>query len=373
MSFRIYKCSKCDYSSNRKQNTIRHYKKHFDRDCEIIDNPYTIETNNHFQIKWDDKKADIIYQNEDELNQIKICPLCKKEFAHRTSFTRHFNNNRCNKKPDSNEQKKINDDNNTTDKIFGMVKTMVKEINELKNTNIGYQYNNSNNDYSLNTNVQNNFNNCKMITINYLNENYHNVMSIEKFKTNLQTNYQLTKPQAQRLVGSRDIGFNQFADEFINILNENHQKQITSSDDINLHNHKNQNNLNNEKIKYTGTFPILTTDSNLRTHNEKTETGWSKTTSINNIKDIFNICNEQVYYHTKQLIILSDRQRLNLYNRIRRFYLFQPPYPYQHNEKDLLEIYKNYEQQICKIKEEQYRNLIEDYTKENGHYIPLPL
>ncbi len=364
MSFRIYKCSKCEYSSNRKQNTLRHYKKHFDNECELTDNAYKIETNNHFQIKWDDKKADIIYH--DENNQIKICPYCNKEFSHRTSFTRHFNSNRCNKKNNINDTKDVLEDTNTTNKIFGMVKSMVKEINELKQTNIGYQYNNSNNDYSINTNVQN------KITINYLNENYQNVMSIEKFKKNLQTNYQLTKNQAQRLVGSRDIGFNQFADEFINILNENHQKQITSTEDISIKKPNIINNLDNQSNKYVGTFPILTTDSNLRTHNEKTETGWSKTTSINNIKDIFNICNEQVYYHTKQLIILSDRQRLNLYNRIRRFYLFQPQYPYQQNEKELIDIYKNHEE-LIKIKEEQYRNLIEEYTKENGKYIPLPL
>lgn len=409
----LWKCTQCGYLSNKRKNYNRHLKTHLKKNN--LDIPSIIGQNSNEEVDNQDgyilphdrhilpETGNDVATSNINIPKIRTCPYCSKEFTNNSSFSRHFHH-RCPKRKEAKLQnqtleqpKQVSEENNPlANKLLEIINSLVKEIKELRQSNIGTQYNNSHNNNSVNTAVQNNFSNCKMITINYLNQNYPNVIPIEKFKTNLQTNYQLTKEQAQRLVGSRNMGFNQFADEFIRVLNDNHQNQITfmptskieDKEDTNTNNQEednNQDNQNNnqednqediqeepETIKYDDIFPILITDSNLRTHNEKTKGGWSKTASLDNIKDIFNICNDQIFYHTKELIYLTDRQRINLYNRIRRSHFFQPQFPYQETEDELK--FKQKEQEdVIRIKEKRYQELIKQYTQEHGKFIPLPL
>lgn len=330
-----WECTTCTYTSDRKANYIRHQKTHLTESNEAND--------------LTKKKGYFLSE--------KICSTCQKSFLNRSSYSRHilhFCSNKRKKKISNktvvNKSTKKNEkDSALACKLLDTIHSLILEMKELKQNNIGTLNNTQNN-------TQNTYNNCKLITINYLNQNFPNVIPIETFKDNLKTTHQITKEEANRLTGSLKLGFNQFADEFIKVLDDNCLKQITDVE--------NQTGI---ILKKEGIFPVLTTDSNLRTHNEKTKSGWERTANVNNLNEIFHICNDQIFYHTKIPILLNDRQKANLYNRIRKSHFFKPTLLIEDTEEEV-ENRIRIDNEAKKIKEEQYQQLLQEYKDTYGSY-----
>ena len=341
---KTYSCDKCGYITERKSN----YSRHLDSQGHKLNILRSYNTTQFASLSYTPSTGPIpsIGNTQATPRQHHVraemkCPNCNKLFINRTSYSRHINH-RCPMKGKISVQGQNNighpigsehnlgftqstnvnnigmmnyaencvnlGDSNLTGKLIGLVTHLVDEVKELKKT--------AQNVHNQTTQIGtlNNFKDCKLISINYLNQTFPNMISIETYKKNLKTTHRLSQEDAETLSGSFSLGFNQFADEFIRFLGDNCHRQICDTGVV----------MENDEMNGRRMLPVITTDSNLRTHNEKTQTGWEKTGSIQNLKDIFNICNDQIYVRTEKPIILNDKQKYLLYNRIRKSNFLQP-------------------------------------------------
>jgi hypothetical protein len=146
-----------------------------------------------------------------------------------------------------------------------------------------------------------NQNNMK-INITYLNQNFSQMIPIQTFIDGIQDKYRLTLDDANRLLKSRDAGIRFFKKEFSKLIKEKCKDQIR---DLGI-------DLPSDM------FPIITTDTNLRTHNEKTNSGWQRTGKTDRLEKIYHIYNDQIFQLTNRYIFLDDKSLIELYNFIRR-------------------------------------------------------
>lgn len=131
----MFKCSSCEYSTNKKYNILRHYKRHTNNNKpqNTIDVP--LDTSNN-DIKTNDESTAIIHNN---VSQTKICPYCGKELTSRTGFSRHFHHT-CPKRKEINlqnqtqEQPKqiLEESNPLAIKLLEAINSLVEEIREIK-------------------------------------------------------------------------------------------------------------------------------------------------------------------------------------------------------------------------------------------------
>jgi hypothetical protein len=63
-------------------------------------------------------------------------------------------------------------------------------------------------------------------------------------------------------------------------------------------------------------MPILLVDGSARSHYEKNETKWIRTPSMDKLKDIYNITNDQIFIHHKKHLLYNGYQRKKIQNGI---------------------------------------------------------
>jgi hypothetical protein len=114
-----YHCKCCDYVTRRTNDLAKHKltKKH------LINEEAYLEQSRKQQLEKNVKKKKI-KKCSDEVSCEFQCEICKKEFKHRQSLTRHLNN-KCKKSNNDEKSNVVND----TDKIT----ILISEYNELKN------------------------------------------------------------------------------------------------------------------------------------------------------------------------------------------------------------------------------------------------
>lgn len=278
----LYQCLPCQTKFKSRSDLIRHLdtKKHQQKNPKSSTNP------DHYKL---------------QVPSSHMCLYCHQEFKHASSVKRHLKENRCIARKQypglelvKKEKENIELNDIILERLNQIEEKVQKQVQQINNGLINTIYGNTTHNNNNNNNVN----------IAYLNQNYGNMLDMETYIENLQTTHKLRPNEINHLLASKDSGTQPFFDCFIEILKDNCSRQIQDSGII----------LSGEKEL----FPLVTTDSNLRTHNEKTKQGWERTTGYQNLKKIYQVCNDQVYIHSKQMIYLNTSMQLQLYNQIKK-------------------------------------------------------
>jgi hypothetical protein len=163
------------------------------------------------------------------------------------------------------------------------------------------QINNTNNQTAntINNNIKN------ISKIENLNINFGDVLDINTFIENYKNEYGLTKNQTETLLENYKMGgINSCIFSLVYYLKESASKQYKDT-----------------KCKIVPLadviLPFILSDKYLRDHFEKNINGhWNKTTSIDNIKKIVGITDEQIFKHHNTYMCLSNSQNKRLINGI---------------------------------------------------------
>lgn len=289
-----FQCQPCKYVVNNKSNYNKHTKTL--RHLSILNNIdfETIEINHHGIFYQDTSKYFYKQKQHKELsNNLNLlkCEECGLNFNTSFSYKRHIRTKHSN----SEEQKQL----------LSVINDLRDDIKHLKEKQANTtSYNNNSNNVTNNLAIAGDFNQNNMkINIMYLNENYSQMMPIRTFIENIQDKYKLSLEDAKRLLRSRKAGIRYFQKEFSKLIKEKCQIQIK---DLGI------------EMKRPDMFPVVTTDSNLRTHNEKTKLGWQRTSKTDNLEEIYRIYNDQIFQLTNQYIYLDDKAQNALFNHIRK-------------------------------------------------------
>lgn len=299
---KIYTCELCDYQTYQNCHLTRHKKstKHIKNLKEYIRRQEEASTPVGRPRKYKFHKK----------NGFLVCDFCDKAFKSRSSISRH------------------------------QVKCRGEEIVQLQtqnNNQVDNSYNTQNtNSYNTSTNINshnnidnsikntNNINN--RINIQYLDKHFPDMIPIHEFIHNIKNDYRLTLDEAQSLINSRKVNFTEFCHTFSKLL-ETKCLQQTKDKGI-------EPNVQNK-------IPLLTTDSNLRTHNEKTELGWKRVGTTDNLNELYKESERQVFHHCKEFLGLNQKQKATLYNFIRRTHSM-----FQHFERSEIQELKEKQEQI---------------------------
>jgi hypothetical protein len=263
--------------------------------------------------------------NIDLTKKLYYCPNCYKEYKHHSSFYRHkknciTNNNNINTNTNNNINTNNNNNNNTntnqniiTINEIEIIKQEYEhkleieklknklELKDLENKNLKLQINNTNNQTAntINNNIKN------ISKIENLNINFGDVLDINTFIENYKNEYGLTKNQTETLLENYKMGgINSCIFSLVYYLKESASKQYKDT-----------------KCKIVPLadviLPFILSDKYLRDHFEKNINGhWNKTTSIDNIKKIVGITDEQIFKHHNTYMCLSNSQNKRLINGI---------------------------------------------------------
>lgn len=316
----IYQCLPCQTNFKSRYDLIRHLdtKKH------KLKNPNGSSNPDHYKLK---------------ITSPHMCLYCHQEFKHASSVKRHLKENRCIARKQypglelvKNENQKTQLNDVILDRLNQIEEKVQKQIQQINNGQINTHFGNTTNNN---------------VNIAYLNQNYGNMLDMETYIENLQTTHKLRPKEIKHLLASKDSGIQPFIDCFIEILKDNCSRQIQDSGIV----------LNGEKEL----FPLVTTDSNLRTHNEKTKQGWERTTGYQNLKKIYQVCNDQVFIHSKQMIHLNKSMQLQLYNQIKKANFLK----FDNQNKD-----NSQRERLQQMDEERRKEvlslMIDNYTKDFG-------
>lgn len=332
----IFVCQPCKYTTDSKSNHNKHIKtsKHVtlfshinydDLDFSYNGVVYKNNVNNNHSHQYQQQQQQIQqYQpsipQQQQHQQLQLtqstnyyCHSCHISYRHSQSYRRHIRNKHNGIEPiDPNTIQNPND-------LLDIIQDLQEDIKTVSQNIANNSYNTANHSHNTNTNSHNvdnshyktinnvnvagdyNQNNMK-INITYLNQNFSQMIPIQTFIDGIQDKYRLTLDDANRLLKSRDAGVRFFKKEFSKLIKEKCKDQIR---DLGI-------DLPSEM------FPIITTDTNLRTHNEKTNNGWQRTGKTDKLEKIYNIYNDQIFQLTNQYIFLDDKSLIELYNFIRR-------------------------------------------------------
>ena len=309
--------------------------------CKVCN--YTAFTSTNIKIHYNSKKhinnmiCDNIIQSEGITNAINnlntnndlTCSICKKEYKYLTSLKKHQMN--CNNNETTilvndkiNELKKdyeykleieklklelelktekLKTEQLKTEyeqkleieKLKSELKFKNQECETLKITNT-----NSNNNIT-NNNITNNINISKL---DFLNTNFCNVLNIDDFIENYKNKYCFIKEETQILLDNSSMGG---LDNCITTL-ACYLQRIAHKMYIDV---KESNLTVKEAI-----MPILLVDGSARSHYEKNDTKWIRTQSMDKIKVIYNITNDQIFNHHKTHLLYNGYQRKKIQNGI---------------------------------------------------------
>lgn len=285
---KMFICNICNYSSLTNYNLQKHYK----------------SLNHLNMVKLNEVNVDIT-------KKLYYCPNCYKEYKHHSSFYRHKKNCITNNTT-INTTTNTNQNINTSSEIeiikqeyehkLEIEKLKNKlELKDLENKNLKLQINNTNNQTAntINNNIKN------ISKIENLNINFGDVLDINTFIENYKSEYGLTKNQTETLLENyRMGGINSCIYSLVYYLKESASKQYKDT-----------------KCKIVPLadviLPFILSDKYLREHFEKSINGhWNKTTSIDNIKKIVGITDEQIFKHHNTYMCLSNSQNKRLINGI---------------------------------------------------------
>ncbi len=316
----MHYCKVCNYTAFTSTNIKIHYnsKKHINN--MICDNIIKSEgiTN--------------IIKNTNAINNLNtnndlICSICKKEYKYLTSLKKHQMN--CNNNETTilvndkiNEVKKDYEYKLEIEKLKLELKLELKteqlKTEQLKTEQLKNEYEHKLEIEKLkselklkskecetlkitttnsNNNITNNITNINISKLDFLNTNFCNVLNIDDFIENYKNKYCLTKEETQILLDNSSMGgLNNCITTLACYLQRIAHKMYTDLKEGNM------------TVK-EAIMPILLVDGSARSHYEKNDTKWIRTQSMDKIKAIYNITNDQIFNHHKTHLNYNGYQR----------------------------------------------------------------
>ena len=285
--------------------------------CKLCDMTYSTKSNyeKHLTTKKHQKKMGIIHK-------IYKCKHCHRKFKHHSSYYRHLND-RCSANSEISDLhiqevengmippeniheseviRTINQLHQEKNELYEKIIKIQKEaheqsINNLKNSQKDLKdialrkiHTTADCNHTTNntTNVQ--LNNSTINNVQYLNQNMADMIDIETFINNYQDKYQLSEQQSLTLLESYQLnGLKSYAKCLSKTLKKICHQQMKDR---------------NIDYPISISFPIITTDSNLRSVKVKTQGGWETNMSDEDLIKIIVISNDLVYQHHQTGIYL---------------------------------------------------------------------
>tara|TARA_Y100000589_G_scaffold330570_1_gene380655 strand:+ start:749 stop:2017 length:1269 start_codon:yes stop_codon:yes gene_type:complete len=255
-------------------------------------------------------------EKSDENNFFQ-CPYCMKEFTNRHNKSRHIKfycTEKKNKKVGENSEK-VGEKNKN--ELIERNKELEKENRKLVKEKYELLLNEKDErikDKDKYINIikhQNKVVNTQNIgkidnsrTTNYLNITLPDMIDIDTFMGNLMTSHRLSNDQTRTLLDMfKTCGTTSYGNCLSRTLRENCYQQIRDM---------------NKDSKGIKMLPIVTTDSNLRSHKEKHENTWKKIDNDKKINDIITISNDQVYKNHNEPIYLDNKDMKKVGNIIKK-------------------------------------------------------
>jgi len=267
-------------------------------------------------------KTEKIFKKEDvtEKDDIKqTCKYCSKKFNSVSNCNRHVKKCKYNKNDNISKNENLDIiesiinkfDNFTTKEEMKDVKnqlkdltTMIKNLNNSSNgnnnttNNVNNTTNNVNNTTN-NVNIQIN-NNCKSKR-DKLNDKFCDGITLDTFLENNRNDpqFEITKDEAKTLLeNSENLGIISYSEGLFTCLKKKYSLQL-------------------EKIKgikqkyYEVILPFICSDVNLRTHFEFNDNEWNLVKSIDKIKNIVTISDQQIFKHHNRFVCYSSKRGKN--------------------------------------------------------------
>ena len=139
-------------------------------------------------------------------------------------------------------------------------------------------------------------------TINFLNNNYGEMIAMETFLKSLENTHQLTLQERKDLLNAyNECGIDVFARNFSYIMKQNCKRQLES-----------------QGIEDMKLLPLFCSDGNLRSHKEKQLDGWKTLYDNQSINQMLNISNQQIHDSYQQIVPISGRERTKIYKEVKR-------------------------------------------------------
>ena len=332
----LFECTICNFSTQVKCNYQRHLKtkKHLKKCSESPKNVEKMWKNVEKCGKKEKKDTEKNPKNFSffESKSEQICQFCSKNFSRSDSLQRHISvcklNNLKNgtlKDPQGskNVEKKINFEciycHNSYQTKRGLnkhVRTCLlrQQTCQQKDTQILLLQKDLEKEQALNQQKDKTIeiakNSKKIInnitttnkTINYLNNQYGEMIAMEQFLYNLQHTEQLTQEEREKLLVSyKDSGIELFARSFSHIMKENCRRQLLKEGlpDMNL-------------------IPLYCSDGNFRSHKEKGEQGWNTHYDNHSINKMINISSQQVYQSYQKPLMIFGKERDKVFKQIKQ-------------------------------------------------------
>ena len=345
----IYKCLKCDFSTPNKYNYNQHLKtkKHLSQNQlnapKNEQNEQKNEQNEQKNEQNEQKKMHFKskqYPNDAFFAAHLVCHYCSKEFSRLFNLRRHVSVCKINNQSKIIQQNPKNVENVDSKQKFKcqfcsccysnqsnlnkhIRKCLAKETelnkmktnyeNKLLETKTFYQHK-LETEQAINVEkektidkvtkmkptITNHITNNK--TIQFLNQNYGDMIEMEQFLYNLEHTEQLTNEECASLLYSyKDTGLEMFARNFSHIMKENCKRQLMK-----------------EGIPDMKLLPLYCSDGNFRSHKEKHPTGWKTHYDNHSINKMINISSDQVYKSHHQSIMIFGNQRNKIYKQIKQ-------------------------------------------------------
>ena len=236
---------------------------------------------NSDKVEKDDNKE------KNEENDPIECPYCFKEFTTRQGKWKHIKKY-CKEKG---KQEIL------LDKMTNLENT-VKELAKQRPVQNIYNNHNKYIDNSRKKYIDNSKN------TNYLNIALPNMLDMDTFIKNLMTSHKLDSEKTKLLLESfKTCGLISYGNNLSRTLKENCYQQVKDMDK------------DSQGVKM---IPIVTTDSNLRSHKEMHEDGWRKVDNDKKLNEIINITNDQVYKNHNEPIYLENKDKQKIANIIKK-------------------------------------------------------
>lgn len=270
-------CKSCNYFTTKYANYKSHLKSKKHSDQKLIGNIQENMANNAenetqiINTKNVEQKSEEI--DSDSKDQLRIfrCELCDKTYHHSSSFCKH--------------KHKCHTLENYKHKL---------EIEKVKNKILEQ----SNNIIINNTTT--------IGKVEFLNNNFTNVIDMGTFINNYSNKYGLTKEQTETLLYNyQNSGINSCINSLIFYLKKSGILQYKD--------------IFGEEISMKDIIlPFLLSDQSMRCHFEKCNDKWNKTTSTESINQLINITDDHIYKHQKQYLALNGLEKKKLINGVLR-------------------------------------------------------
>lgn len=243
-----------------------------------------------------------VYLKEPIKGKNHLCHFCQGVFSKRFNLNRHlkickFKNSQNEDKKEIEELKKIIEQKEIEKNqiILEKENEKLKAVIEEKDKTIEIAK-------QVNTNITNIQNNTTNKTINFLNQNFGEMIAMEKFLYNLEHHEKLTyRERNNLLIAYKESGVEVFARNFSYIMKQNCKRQMEKE--------------GKEDMKI---LPLFCSDGSLRSHKEKSKTGWKTHYDNQSINHMLNISNDQVYESYQEMIPICGRDRNRVYNTVKR-------------------------------------------------------